>query len=84
MADVKWLIRRLKAMSLPEIFWRLSQKKIQKKEGKKFRGADIAVCDELFDDKYSALAIDPARMYLNQNNKTFGLERTIHLLGNYD
>lgn len=84
MADVKWLIRRLKAMSLPEIFWRLSQKKIQKKEGKRFRGTAITVCDSLFDNKYRSLAIDPGRMYLNLNNKTFGLERAIHLLGSYD
>lgn len=84
MADVKWLMRRLKAMSLPEIFWRLSQRKIQKKEGKRFRNADVTVCDSIFDKKYAALAIDPDRMYLNLNNKQFQTERAIHILGGYD
>ena len=32
MADILWLIRRLKAMSFLEMQWRLSQNLIQKKE----------------------------------------------------
>lgn len=31
MADIMWLIRRLKAMSVPEVTWRVSQKLLQKK-----------------------------------------------------
>lgn len=29
MAKVSWLIKRLKAMSIPEVLWRLSQKCIE-------------------------------------------------------
>ena len=32
MADVVWLVKRLKAMSIPEVEWRVSQKVLQKNE----------------------------------------------------
>lgn len=30
MADMMWLLQRLKAMSVPEVCWRLTQKVVQK------------------------------------------------------
>ena len=34
MADVAWLVKRLKAMSISEVKWRVSQKVLQKRRGK--------------------------------------------------
>lgn len=36
MADFAWLVRRLKAMSAPEVAWRISQKAIQKSEENRY------------------------------------------------
>ena len=51
MADFAWLVRRLKAMSVPEVAWRVSQKAIQKSEEKRFKSRKTAVTETLFNGK---------------------------------
>lgn len=46
MADFAWLVRRLKAMSAPEVAWRISQKAIQKSEENRFKSRKIAVTED--------------------------------------
>lgn len=84
MADIAWLMRRLKAMSIPEVLWRLSQKQIQKKEEKRFHSNKCLVVSELFDKKLEGLYLDVERIYLNLENKDFTLISSIPLLGGYD
>ncbi|MCC8029737.1 MAG: heparinase, partial [Lachnospiraceae bacterium] len=84
MADIRWLMRRLKAMSIPEVTWRLSQKQIQKKEEKQFRTAKCSVTDRLFDRKLEGLAPDPGKMHLNLENREYSLATSIPLPGGYD
>ena len=84
MTDTAWLIRRLKAMSIPEIAWRVSQKVLQEKEEKFFRAQKCPVTARVFNQKLSKLTLDADRMHLNLENRDFSLNREIPLLGGYD
>lgn len=84
MANVSWLIRRLKAMSIPEVLWRLSQKNIQKQEKKRFSGSRIDVTSEVFNKKLESLTAHPERLCINHENRAFTLNTTIHLLSGAD
>lgn len=86
MADFAWLVRRLRAMSVPEVAWRVSQKAIQKKEGKRFKSRKTAVTDTLFNEQLSALQLqmNVDRMHLNWDNQQYSLNKGIPLLGGYD
>lgn len=84
MADILWTFRRLKAMNIPEIKWRFSQKWIEKKEKTQFEKQQISVADHIFCKEVMNLSIEPEKLHLNFNHKEFSLNNTIHLLGNYD
>ena len=84
MADFAWLVRRLKAMSVPEVVWRLSQKAIQKSEENRFKSRKTAVTEILLNEKLSALQLDADRMHLNWDNQHYSLNTEIPLLGGYD
>lgn len=84
MADFAWLVRRLKAMSVPEVAWRVSQKAIQKSEEKRFKSRKTAVTETLFNGKLSALQLDADRLHLNWDNQHYLLNTVIPLLGGYD
>ena len=86
MANVSWLLRRLKAMSIQEVIWRLSQKSIQKQEEKKFGAIGWNVTASVFSEKLKNLKAYPERLHLNLQNDTFTLNTTIHLLSgaNYE
>ena len=84
MASVSWLIRRLKAMSIPEVLWRLSQKCIQKKEEKQFGKESILVSSSVFNSSLSSLQPQPERLYINYDNTAYELNTAIHLLAGAD
>ena len=84
MANISWLIRRLKAMSIPEVLWRLSQKNIQKKEEKRFNDSRIAITSDVFNEKLGSLTAYPERLHINYENRTFALNTTIRLLSGAD
>jgi len=86
MANVSWLIRRLKAMSIPEVLWRLSQKNIQKQEERRFSNSRINVTSKVFDEKYLSLEAHPERLFINHENSSYSLNTAIHLLAgaNYE
>ena len=84
MADITWLMRRLKAMSIPEVAWRLVQKQIQKSEEEQFRSNKCSVVDKLFDKKLEGLSLDADKMHLNLDNREYSLSTSIPLLGGYD
>lgn len=85
MADLKWIFNRLKAMSLPEIMWRIQQKQLEGQERKRFNNAQIGVCDEVFSSKYEGLVFDPSAFGLNLENEDYSLNEEIDLLGfDYD
>lgn len=84
MADVAWIIERLKAMSVPEVAWRISQKVMQKKEQCKYQSAKIAVTHNLFDQKLNKLHLAASKMHLNYSNLVFSTNTKIPMLGGYD
>lgn len=84
MADIAWLMRRLKAMSIPELAWRVSQKRIEKSEKLKYGASSVSVVSSVFSQKYAELSIDPKRLQLNWDNVQCSLNRFIPLLGGYD
>ena len=48
MADVRWYLNRLRAMSGKEIFWRIGQKRLERAEKKTFGKQHIPVTQSLF------------------------------------
>lgn len=84
MPNISWLIRRLKAMSIPEVAWRLSQKAIEKKESAAFKGQRRAVSSAVFNPALSALAPDADRLALNLDNAAFSCNTAIRLLAGAD
>jgi len=84
MPNTTWLYHRLKAMSIPEIFWRMSQRHIQRNEKKIFFPEPTPVTAKVFNKALEELDIDAKRMHLNINNSKFSLSTSISLLGNYD
>ena len=80
MADISWLIRRLKAMSIPEVLWRFSQKAEEKREKGRFEKTALPVTAKLFDGKYAAFSAHPEKLYLNRENSSFSTNTAIHLL----
>ena len=84
MANLTWLIRRLKAMSIPEVGWRVSQKMIQKKEQSQFKSNKTAVSSTLFHKQLSGVHLDADRMMLNWDNASYRFSTGIPILGGYD
>lgn len=84
MADIAWLVRRLKAMSLSEIEWRISQKILQKSEEKKYKSRKIIVTEDVINSMLSNLNLDASKMHLNLENKKYRLNRTIILMNGYE
>jgi len=80
MANVLWLIRRLKAMSFPEILWRLSQKNIQKREEKHFGKKATAVTSYVYNSQLYDTQLNPKKLHINFENKEYSLNTSIHLL----
>ena len=84
MADAAWLVKRLKAMSIPEVEWRVSQKVLQKNEEGKYKSHKVAVTETLFNKKLQNVHLNEGRMHINWENNNFSLCTTIPLLGGYD
>ena len=84
MPNISWLIRRLKAMSIPEVAWRLSQKSIEKQERAAFKGQKRQVISALFNPALSGLTPDESKLRLNYGNAGFSLNTAVHLLSGAD
>ncbi|MDO4301378.1 MAG: alginate lyase family protein [Clostridia bacterium] len=83
MKNVIWLFNRLKAMSIPEVLWRVSQKTLQKKEEKLFKHTKFAVTNLVFNKKLENLNIHAENLCLNGVNKEYSLKSSIPMLGEY-
>lgn len=70
-------------MSLPEVAWRLQQKRLQAKEGKAYGHRKVSVAASLFDRRLNLLRFNPDALGINFDNKAFGTNTTIRLLGGY-
>ncbi len=91
MTDSKWVFRRLRAMSIPEIGWRIAQKIRQEKEKKRFLKNKIPVTAGIFftgsgraggkGKEGRKLAWE--RLYVSDEVSTFSAGTDILLLGGY-
>ncbi len=84
MADLSWLIRRLKAMSIPEVVWRLKQRAICRNEQKFFCESKTSVISGIFNPQLKGLTIDEKKLQLNTDNEDFRTALSIPLLGNFN
>lgn len=84
MPNISWLIRRLKAMSIPEVAWRLSQKSLEKKEQAAFRNERRQVISSVFNSALAGLTPDADRLRLNFSNVAFSRNTAIRLLAGAD
>ena len=66
MPDLKWKIKRLKAMSAVEIVWRFDQKRLQTAEKHKFERR-LPVTDHIFNRALEGLRIDPGLMHIQED-----------------
>lgn len=82
---INWYINRLKAMSIPEVIWRLNQKKLQKKEKEIYGINDIYVCSYIFNDNLNKLKelFDYNKMHINLNNSNYTIENDLWLFEKY-
>lgn len=83
MSKITWMIQRLRAMSAPEVIWRLQQKKLQRKEKRTFK-QKVLITDHVFNQSLIGLQINPMRLFINEKNKNYKLTDSIYLLGGYD
>ena len=84
MPNISWLIRRLKAMSIPEVAWRLSQKSIEKREQAAFKGKNRQITSAVFRPALGGLKADAAGLRLNGGNTAFACNTAIRLLSGAD
>lgn len=82
MADLGWYINRLRAMSGREIAWRLSQKRLERAERRRFSNKQRVDAAPFYDEARDA-CFDCSRLPLNLQNRVFTHERVISLLGEY-
>lgn len=83
MGKIPWYFNRLRAMSIPEVGWRLQQKRLQRKERKVYGCHETTVIASLFDKNLEPLKFNPKTLGINFDNKTFGTNTSIHLIGGY-
>lgn len=67
-------------MSIPELLWRLSQKRIQVQEKNRFGKNKFAVSKTVFNTRLSALKIFGKDLHINFKNTDFTLDKSIFLL----
>lgn len=96
MADIKWYVNRLRAMSPQEILWRLHMKRLEKAERKAFQNQNRSVVEGVFYQGKEDLIFHAEKLGLpampggGQRGARFEkadnrfLEYTIPLLGGYD
>lgn len=81
--DFKWAINRLKAMSVPEIVWRVKQDKLRQGERREFQ-TKVSVCTRLFYDDAPSHDADYAVLGLHFDNSAGSVSADIALLGGFD
>lgn len=79
-SKIAWYFNRLRAMNLPEVGWRISQKLLQRQERKIFGNSRISVGSEVFDSNLVGLKFDYKSIGLNFGNQHFGLNTEANLL----
>ena len=80
MSKILWYVNRLRAMNLPEIGWRINQKKIQKQERRIFGSCRMNVGEKVLNPAHKSLVFDRAAIGINWDNTCCGTSTEINLL----
>lgn len=78
-----WYVNRLRAMSVPEVCWRLQQKRLQSKEKTAYGQREVPVISSLFDKRLENLRFNALSLGINFKNKVYSVNTDIHLLGGF-
>lgn len=84
MKDVKWLINRLKAMKPQEMFWRVSQKFLQKKEQRNIYSLHKSVTEIPIPKGLSQLHLNIERLPINWDNEKWSPFLSLDLFGVFE
>lgn len=84
MTSIAWRWHRLRAMDIPEIIWRLSQKRIRLQEQKQYGTKKFPVTKIDYSKKIRTLKLDASKMHLNVQNRDYFLGIRLPLIGGYD
>lgn len=84
--NISWYINRLRAMSLPEILWRLEQKKVEKAERSTFGKQQMQMIEGVFYEGKEDLTFHMEKLPLSESVKIPDQEPAdqIRLLAGYD
>ena len=66
--DIKWMMRRMRAMSAAELVWRVEMKALTKREKKRFYDANLPVTRIPLPKELAGLSADSARLCINWDN----------------
>ena len=81
----RWLLNRLRAMSVSEVMWRIQQRLLQKQERRRYGATgQVSVCDRIFNRQCAGLSPDATKLSINSNNTKFSTGGTIDLFGKFD
>ncbi len=80
MGKISWYINRLRAMNVPEVGWRISQKLIQKQERKLFGSCMRNVGEEVWNPAFKGLVFDPDALGIHWHNTEYTVNTELHLL----
>lgn len=83
MKKFNWYFNRLRAMSFPELFWRISQKAKHSNEKKKYKNKSISVI-ELTVKEFKKCQCDFSKIKLKSDNSNYTIGSTISLFHMYD
>ncbi|MGU8778428.1 alginate lyase family protein [Clostridium perfringens] len=79
MKNVKWLINRLKSMSIREVNWRVQQKFLMVKEKKYIYSKHLSVIDYPLNHNYEKLKLSISRLPIHWDNKIFDIFTNLDL-----
>lgn len=83
MGNLTWYVNRLKAMSIQEVCWRISQKRLEREEKYIFGKTPKVVTINVFDKHIKSLTFNTHNIGINFSNTSFSTQTNINLLGNY-
>lgn len=84
MANIRWYLNRLRAMSAREIFWRLQQKKLEKAERHTFGKQYMQITEKVFYPGKEDLAFHMEKLLIAERGQKAVYNSSIPLLGGYD
>lgn len=84
MKDIKWMLRRLRAMSPAELAWRVKEKALTRREKAEFYAKALPVTQIPLPRELAALRPDAARLRMNWKNPEFTLYKGMRMFDLYE